>query len=176
MRPSIISPEAATFMRRLWLLLAGCLLLVGVAQAEPRLLRGTVTHVSDGDSVWIRPERGGAPKAVRLRGIDAPEICQRHGQAAREALAGQVLHRPVVLQLRGRDSYQRLLGELATPRLKDVGAWMVSQGHAWSPGYRGRSGPYAKQQARARAEHRGLWRQPGAMAPRNFRQRHGSCH
>ncbi|HSW20716.1 MAG TPA: hypothetical protein VLJ86_26060, partial [Ramlibacter sp.] len=45
--------------------------------------RATVTHVTDGDTVWVRPASGGAPIAVRLQGLDAPEICQAHGLQAR---------------------------------------------------------------------------------------------
>ena len=156
-----------------------CLLLAilpALVQAAPRAMRATVTYVVDGDSVWVKPERGGAPRPVRLRGIDAPEICQAHGRAARDALAAKVLSRPVTLRLHGRDAYQRLLGELATPSIQDVGAWMVSQGHAWSPRYRGRDGAYARQQDRARSQGRGLWAEGRAMEPRTFRRRHGSCH
>lgn len=179
MPPSITSPE-----RRLrhaaWLPILALVLLLatahGCAHAAPRLMRATVTHVVDGDSVWVRPERGGAPRPVRLRGIDAPEICQAHGRAARDALAAKVLSRPVTLRLHGRDAYQRLLGELATRSGDDVGAWMVSQGHAWSPGYRGRSGAYAREQDRARSHRRGLWAAGRALEPRTFRRRHGSCH
>ena len=37
---------------------------------------GVVTHVSDGDTVWVQPLQGGEAYKVRLLGIDAPEICQ----------------------------------------------------------------------------------------------------
>ncbi|TFY98114.1 thermonuclease family protein [Ramlibacter rhizophilus] len=161
--------------RSLGLLLSLLLCLAGLqAQAATRTLRGTVSHVTDGDSLWLRPASGGAPQALRLRGIDAPEICQEHGPAARRALAALVEGRPVVVRLRGRDAYQRLLGELATASHGDVGAWMVAQGHAWAPS-RSRSNRYAQAQARAQAERRGLWAQPHAVEPRVFRRRHGSC-
>lgn len=178
MRPSITSPERRPW-HAAWLPLLAWLLLVilpGFAQAAPRFMRATVTYVVDGDSVWVKPDRGGAPRPVRLRGIDAPEICQPYGRAARDALASRVLDRPVTLRLHGRDAYQRLLGELATPSGDDVGAWMVSQGHAWSPRYRGRDGAYARQQDRARDQRRGLWAEGRAIEPRTFRRRHGSCH
>lgn len=154
-------------------------LLLGAAPADAaksRWMRGTVTRVTDGDTVWIRPAGGGAPRAVRLRGIDAPEICQSHGRAAQRALAARVLGQPVALRVHGRDSYRRYIGDLATASEPDLGAWMVAQGHAWAPARRANGGPHARAQARARAARQGLWARPGAIEPAAFRRRHGSCH
>ncbi len=47
---------------------------------------GVVTHVSDGDTVWVQPLHGGEAHKVRLLGIDAPEICQPWGPQSRAAL------------------------------------------------------------------------------------------
>ena len=55
----------------------------------------------------------------------------------------------------------------------DVNAWLVRHGYAWSMTFRGKRGPYARLQARARAERRGLWALPGAIDPRTFRKRFG---
>ncbi len=135
---------------------------------------GVVTYVGDGDSLWIRPLAGGEPVEVRLQGIDAPEICQPHGREAREALAALALHRQVTVRPRARDRYERVLARVRLGQ-QDVGGWMVARGHAWSDGWRGRRGPYAAQQAHAAAARLGLWRSDGALEPRRFRQRHGSC-
>lgn len=136
---------------------------------------GTVTHVSDGDTLWVRPERGGSPRAVRLDGIDAPELCQTHGEAARAALVGRVLGRAVQVRVRRHDDYGRALARV-TLGGQDVGGWLVSQGHAWSYRYRRQAGPYARQEAQARTRRLGLFRQAHAESPRTFRQRHGPCH
>jgi len=141
-------------------------------QAAPFV--GVVTYVTDGDSLWIRPLAGGEPVEVRLQGIDAPEICQPHGRQARAALAALTLHRQVTVRPRARDRYERVLARVRLGR-QDLGGWMVEQGHAWSDGWRGRRGPYARQQAQASAARLGLWRSGGALEPRTFRQRHGSC-
>ncbi len=142
------------------------------AQAEN--FQGVVTHVSDGDTLWVRPAAGGAPRQVRLLGIDAPEICQAHGTRARDALAGRALHRRVRVTSSTRDSWQRTLGQVSLDG-EDLGQWMVSQGHAWSYRFRNDRGPYLMQQARARSARLGLWRGPAPTEPRTFRQRHGSC-
>lgn len=163
-----------------WGCLAGWLLLLSLAavateQASKGRWTGTVTHVSDGDTLWVRPQRGGAPRAVRIDGIDAPELCQAHGEASRAALVGRVLGQAVQVRVRRHDDYARALARVSL-RGQDVGAWLVSQGHAWSYRYRSQTGPYAQQEGEARARRLGLFRQGGIELPREFRRRHGPCH
>jgi micrococcal nuclease len=153
---------------RAWWLLCALIVCSGSAEA----LSGVVTHVSDGDTIWVRPE-GGKPVKVRLQGIDAPERCQAWGAQSRAALASRVLHRPVRVQTKARDSYDRIVGSLELNG-EDIGAWMVREGHAWSDHYRRRAGPYAQQEREARAARRGLFAQ-AAMEPRVFRKSHGPC-
>lgn len=160
--------------RMAWLL-AGALLCIGAAPARASRWHGQVTHVSDGDTLWVQPEGGAGPRKIRIDGIDAPEICQQHGEAARDALASRVLGRTVQVNGRRKDDYGRLLAHLSE-RDHDIGAWMVAGGHAWSYRYRHSVGPYADIEAQARARGLGLWRQARPMPPRVFRQRHGNCH
>lgn len=136
---------------------------------------GTVSHVSDGDTLWVSPAGNGAPRKIRVDGIDAPEMCQAHGQAARDALARHVLGKTVQVATRRRDDYGRALAKLSLQG-DDVGEWMVAQGHAWSHRYRRDSGPYAAQEAQARSGRRGLFGDGQAERPRDFRKRHGPCH
>ena len=153
-------------MKRLWVLLV--LALCGGAQA----MSGVVTHVSDGDTLWVRPE-GGRPVKVRLQGIDAPERCQPWGTQAQAALASRVLHRQVQVRTRAHDDYHRAIGTLELNG-EDIAAWMVREGHAWSYRYRRSLGPYAEQEQQARAARRGLFARP-AVEPRAFRKSHGPC-
>ncbi|MFC5496344.1 thermonuclease family protein [Caenimonas terrae] len=151
------------------------MLLLALSTAAPagaRALSGIVNHVTDGDTLWVRPLHG-APVQVRIRGLDAPEICQAFGPQARDALAGRVLHRAVRVSIRARDVYHRSVGSVSLDG-QDVGAWLVAGGYAWSARYRGRSGPYALEEEQARRARRGLWAD-AAIEPRSFRRRHGSC-
>lgn len=136
--------------------------------------QGRVTHVTDGDTLRVQPERGGPARTIRLDGIDAPEICQSHGQMARDRLAERVEGRQVRVLPRRTDDYGRLLARVEVHG-QDVGRQMVREGHAWSYRYRTQAGPYAAVEARARAQRLGLW-QGHAERPRAFRQRHGPCH
>lgn len=154
--------------------------LVGQARTdEAPWIAAIVTHVSDGDTVWIDVGRasGEGPTGrikVRIEGIDAPESCQAWGEQAREALRERLLGRAVRVQLRRQDVYARWLGQL-NHNGEDVGAWMVTHGHAWSYRYRRGAGPYEAQEEQARATGRGLFSQPTPMPPAVFRQSHGPC-
>ena len=136
--------------------------------------QGVVTHVSDGDTVFVRPASGGAPVKIRVDGLDAPEICQAYGQSSRQALHNRVMGQAVSVMARSRDDYGRMLARIRWQQA-DVGEWMVRQGHAWSYRYRRDAGPYAAQEAQARAARRGLFAEAGALEPRDFRKRHGPC-
>lgn len=138
------------------------------------VFRATVSHVTDGDTLWVRPARGGAPIEIRLLDMDAPEGCQLHGPDARAALRARVLNQPVRVRTRGRDDYQRQLARVEH-RGEDIGGWMVRQGHAWSITFKGKPGPYASFEAQARTANRGLWALQGAQDPRSFRKRFGRC-
>lgn len=141
-------------------------------------LSGVVTHVSDGDTVWVRPDDAPArrkPVKLRLVGIDAPERCQAWGTESTAALTAQVLHQRVQVPTRGVDKHGRLLGGLYLVDGSDVAAWMVQSGHAWSARWHRRPGPYAAQEQAARARRAGLFADPAALEPWAFRRRHGPC-
>ncbi len=81
---------------------------------------GVVTHVVDGDTLYVRPLSGGAARSVRVLGMDAPEICQDGGTAARDALQTRVFQRRVQVEGRGTDDYGRELGVIYLGQ-EDVG-------------------------------------------------------
>lgn len=156
-----------------WVGLAA-LLATGAAHAAG----GVVTHVTDGDTLWVRvdgaPPRA-KPRKLRLQGIDAPEHCQAWGPQATEALARRVLHRHVQFETAAHDRYHRSIARVAVDG-DDVAAWMVAHGHAWSDHFRRRDGGrYGALEAQAKAARRGLFAQPGAVEPRVFRRMHGRC-
>lgn len=147
------------------------------AQPAASTLTGVVTRVSDGDTLWLRPEGQAErrkPVKVRLVGLDAPEICQAHGPAARAALEAWTLGRRVTLQRQAYDGYGRQLATLWLDG-QDIGARLVAQGHAWSARWHASRGPYADEEATARQTRAGLFVQPDPELPRAFRQRHGPC-
>lgn len=145
----------------------------GNAQAKGHFY-GVVTHIADGDTLWVQPDGRGRPRKLRIEGIDAPEICQPGGVSARNQLAQGVMSQRVEVTVKRRDSYGR---GLALIRLggKDVGAQMVRSGFAWSYRWHRSAGPYASEESAARQAHRGIFAGGEPEEPRIFRKRHGSC-
>ena len=135
---------------------------------------GVVAYVSDGDTLWVQPDAGGAARKLRIDGIDAPEICQAGGPASRDALAARALHQRVLVKVLREDDYGRGLARISVEG-QDLGAQMVREGQAWSSRWRHSSGPYAAEEAVARRAGRGLFAAGAAEVPRDFRKRHGPC-
>jgi len=156
-------------------IVAGGLLFLAMPAQAKVVFSGLVTYVTDGDTLWVKPDSGGGPYKLRILGIDAPEICQAGGAAARTALEQWVLNRLVRVVVKRKDIYGRGLAELALNG-NDVGALMVRSGHAWSYGWRGKPGSYASQEFFARENRLGLFAANRWETPRNFRKRHGSCY
>ena len=156
---------------------SGVLLAALLVAAPAHALSGVVTHVSDGDTVWVKADGEPDRKPVKLRiaGIDAPERCQPWGAESTEALKAQVLHRHVDVPVRAPDEYGRRIGGLRLDDGRDVGAWMVAQGHAWSPRFKRHRAPYEQQQREAQARKAGLFADPDAIEPWRFRKAHGPC-
>lgn len=136
---------------------------------------GTVTFVVDGDTVRVRPvDIGGRPVAVRLYGIDAPEICQSGGPEARDTLKRQLTGQRVLVHGQAHDRYRRLLARIEW-RGEDPAASLVASGWAWAYQFRAGQGPYAAQQQQAETRRLGLFAAGRPEAPAAFRKRHGAC-
>lgn len=170
-------------MARLGTLLAAGLL--GVAGGSPAAQSagpalaaaapGRVVRVTDGDSLWWKPDAGGRAVRVRLKGIDAPEICQAFGLASRDGLERLLRGRPVQLEKLGVDDHGRVLARLQAPGVPDVAARLVEDGLAWSYRFKDDPGPYTAQEARAAAARKGVHQAQAPLMPRQFRLQHGPC-
>ena len=151
-----------------------CGLSFGV-QAAPSWM-GWVSGVMDGDTVLLVREGQHEPVKLRIEGVDAPEICQPGGSAARDALIRLALRKSVQVVDHGQDSYGRQIGRLSVDGV-DLGAEMVRSGMAWAYRFRTGKGPYAGLQRQARQQKIGVFAAPeAAMSPPVFRKFHGTCH
>jgi endonuclease YncB( thermonuclease family) len=147
------------------------------AQAKNRPAQGQqglVVAVTDGDTLTLRlPD--GKPVTVRLRHIDAPEICQPWGPEAKTALEALALNKLAILTPATRDSVGRIVGRITVEDV-DVGRRLVEEGHAWSTRTRYDNGPLVKQERMAKALGRGLHPQlPRAVPPWDWRRSQGPC-
>lgn len=158
--------------------------------AQPRAQRGNsdyiISYVVDGDSLWVSSgDQGGKRRGkrskrnlkLRLRGIDAPELCQRGGAQARDALLALAPPgRNVRVTVHARDRYGRAIANvILMPESIDLSRHMAAQGWAWSDDWRARRGPYAREHQQAVQAGRGLFAQRDVERPADFRRRRGPC-
>lgn len=140
---------------------AAALVLVQASSAE--VLEGEVVAVHDGDTISVLVD--GAPRRIRLRGVDAPERGQPWAEKAKQALARRVSGEEVRVISVAVDAYGRTVGEVYADGVC-VGCELVREGHVWV--YRRYSDDEVLLQleADARASRRGLWALPeGQRAP-----------
>lgn len=86
-------------------------------------ISGIVSHIRDVDTV----ELGGI--AVRLNGVDGPELSTRIGQEAKLFMSQLVLNRELVCNLTGERSHDRLVGTCYLNG-DDIGAIAIRNGFA----------------------------------------------
>ena len=131
---------------------------------------GFVSQVLDGDGVIL--QSGDGTHVVRLYGIDAPEMNQAGGRAARDYLARLVEHKGVSFRRYGLDDYKRLVADLELEDGTRVSVAMVAAGHAWWF-KRFAWGDVALHNAEleARRDRRGLWANENPAPPWLWRQR-----
>lgn len=123
-----------------------------------------VTSVHDGDSF-----RAGK-QAFRLWGIDAPELDQRWGTAAREALRELLTGAGEVTVERYGTSWKRIVVRVES-RGKDVSLELLKMGLAWYlPEFAPKRNDYRKAEQEAREARRGLWSDENPVSPAEWRK------
>jgi len=141
------------------------------AQEKPlEQLSGLVVHVSDGDSITLLDAQKQLHR-IRLGEIDAPELGQAYGQAAKRKLRQLIGQQQVRVNLLDIDQYGRIVGTVYFND-QDVNAYMLEQGMAWVYHRYLRRPELIKLEHEAREHKRGLWQQPEhqRLAPWTWRQ------
>lgn len=154
------------------------------ADRKRRARRVQILRVVDGDSVEV--QYAGLftfrrrPFAVRLYGIDAPELAQPYGDEARRELESLVRRGGIRMEEIATDRYGRCVGLLyrrRKGRRQSINRDMVRSGMAyWYRQYGGRDLGFPEAEADAKSKRRGVWRERGgAQRPWDYRadQRRG---
>lgn len=124
-----------------------------------------VTSVHDGDSF-----RAGE-QAFRLWGIDSPELGQRWGTAAREALRELLTGADAVMIERHGTSWKRIVVR-AESGGKDVSLELLKMGLAWyCPDFAPKREDYREAEQEAREARRGLWSDENPISPAGWREK-----
>ncbi|WP_107726093.1 thermonuclease family protein [Neisseria weaveri] len=140
-----------------------------------RYYEGVVTAVSDGDTLRMTDTHGRKHK-IRLAYIDAPELQQAHGQAARRVLEKAVWGQTAEVRIFDIDRYGREVAQVWVQR-QDVNLMQIQQGYAWHYAsiakrrqHKQDFAAYAYAEAVARNQRLGLWRDREPQAPWAFRK------
>jgi endonuclease YncB( thermonuclease family) len=154
-------------------LLIVLLLAFPFAIASAATLTGRTVRVTDGDTIVILSE-GNVQHKIRLQGIDAPERGQAYGTKSKKHLSEWVAGRFVVVKMDKRDRYGRVIGKVLVGG-KEVCLEQVIAGLAWHyKKYQNEQTAsdrqqYADAESEARDAKRGLWQDPQAIAPWDYR-------
>lgn len=166
-----------TFVLILWWALAACAVLPSGHAAAPSFV-GHVRRVADADTLVVERPDGQSVK-VRLRYVDAPEVAHNRRQqdqpGARDAL-GYVDRnwrgREVTVTPSG-ESYGRIVGTVTRQQNGkeiDLGATLVHYGLAWVDERFKPPKQLLEEQAAAKKDKRGVWKNEDAIAPWLWRQ------
>ncbi|AVM46661.1 hypothetical protein C5Q97_18860 [Victivallales bacterium CCUG 44730] len=119
----------------------------------------------DGDTFAASREA----RVIRLWGIDAPELNQPWGKAAKAALEEFLRKRELSITVKGK-SFGRTVGIVRSDR-RDVALELLKMGLAWhDPRYAPKRDDYAKAEADARKAKRGLWSDENPTPPWEWRK------
>lgn len=141
---------------------------------------GRVVGVADGDTITVLDALKHQHK-IRLSGIDAPEGGQAFGQRSKQSLSDCAFGKQAVVEGDKTDRYGRTVGRVVVAGV-DCNLRQVELGMAWhyvkyaSERPAAESKTYAAAEAKARAAKLGLWVDPHAMAPGEWRDGGQQAH
>jgi micrococcal nuclease len=140
------------------------------ASVEPsaaKHLSGKVVGVYDGDCITLLADD--RPVKVRLAGIDAPELGQAFGQAAKQRLSELAFGRAIEITISGTDRYGRTIGDFEIGG-RSAAEQMVADGLAWHYKRYSDADELAAAESAARDARRGLWADPKPVPPWEWRR------
>jgi endonuclease YncB( thermonuclease family) len=171
MRGRTLWVAGAGFVLVQWLVALGLYALVAAgdaAAAERETVEGRVVAIADGDTLTLLTvDKVQVP--IRLAEIDAPEKGQAFGQVAKRALSDLCFGKPAIARVQTVDRYGRRVARIECDGV-DATEAMLRTGHAWVyDRYVTDRGLYAVQES-ARSAKEGLWSDPNAIAPWDWRR------
>ena len=156
-----------------------------ISHAAIRTVTGTVTKVTDGDSIQVTTAEQTKLK-VRLYGIDAPETPrinhrtgkvskpgQPHGEESWKALENKIMGKQVKMEILDIDKYKRMVGMIWLGD-RNINLEIVREGFAEAfieylkPPYRTE---FLDAEREAKSFRCGIWSLPDYERPRAFRKR-----
>lgn len=168
----------------MWLGKVVCCFLIlgfGTAFGQPRIIPkpkntkkqafvGKVIRILDGDTMEVLHNQ--RPFKIRLAHIDCPEAkrSQPFGQQAKKALAALCFGQQVVVLVKQSDRYGRLIAVVVNRQKQVLNFELMKQGLAWHFKKYSTDPIYAQLELQARKNKLGLWQDPHAIAPWEWRK------
>jgi endonuclease YncB( thermonuclease family) len=149
-------------------------LLASSAAAGEWLIEGRIVGITDGDTLTVL-DGANAQHKVRVAGIDAPERSQPFGTFSKDSLSRLAFDRRVEVRCHKRDRFGREVCNVYDGS-RDLGLEQVRAGMAWHfkafqhEQSSAERQAYAHEEEDARNARRGLWSEPNAMPPREWRK------
>ncbi len=140
-------------------------LLTGQALAAD--FTGRVVGISDGDTITVL--HNGRGERIRLHGIDCPEKRQAFGKRAKQFTSTLVFGNSVTVQVVDRDRYGRTVGVVLLPDGRSLNHELVRAGFAWMYRRYTNDQSLSDLEEEARVARRGLWADPHAVPPWEWR-------
>jgi micrococcal nuclease len=158
-------------MKYRWWLTAFLLACLTVPSLNAQEFRGKVVGVTDGDTITVL--HNSTPIKVRLNGIDAPEAGQPFGERAKQFASALCFGDEVTVKTFGIDKYGRTLGDVVLGDGRILNQELVKAGMAWHYKEYSKDAALAKLEQEAREKKVGLWSDPHAVSPWDWR--HGTA-
>ncbi len=106
---------------------------------------------------------------IRLARIDAPELKQKFGKEARDRLMDLCDQQTVHVKPTGTDLHRRIVAEISKDNTS-INEALVRDGYArWYQAYDKHDDAMRRLQSQANSQKRGLWNDPSAVPPWEFR-------
>ena len=134
---------------------------------------GKAVHIADGDTFDLLTDDT-VKIRIRMQGIDAPEKAQAFGQVAKDNLGRLLKDSRIKIVVANKDRYGRAVCEVYALRGASqhwINRQMIADGLAWHYTQYSKSPELAAAEQQARAQKRGLWADPQAVAPWEYRAR-----
>jgi micrococcal nuclease len=131
-------------------------------------LEGKVVSIADGDTFTMLINI--TQIRVRLHGIDCPEKGQDYRNVAKDFLSELVFGKTVTVNAMSKDRYGRTIGMVSIGGM-NVNEALLKAGLAWHYKKYDQSPEWAQYEETARGENKGIWLQPNAIPPWEWRKK-----
>ena len=135
---------------------------------------GRVVGVTDGDTIKVM--HNGEAINIRLAEIDCPEKSQAFGAQAKQFTSALCFNRELRIVEVSHDRYGRTVAMVYLSDGECLNETLVSKGFAWCYRKYCKRPEVIRLEEQARMEHLGLWRDPAAIEPAQFRQEQRALH